>query len=202
MMSESEIAIQARMSRDRAVGHVPGELGVWMFIAGDIIVFSLFFVTFLHYRGFEPELFTESQAHLNQAYGALNTFFMLTSSWFVASAVHAARHNMGTVTRTCFLLGIACGACFGIVKFLEYGEKISAGITLTTNNFYMYYYMFTGIHFVHVLIGMAVLAFLARMSWSGQFDAARIRNLESGASFWHLVDLLWIVLFALIYLVK
>lgn len=182
--------------------HMPGEVGVWMFIVGDVIVFSLFFVTFLHYRGLEVELFTSSQHHLNQTFGALNTFFMLTSSWFVATAVHAARHNMGKVTPWFFLLGIACGLCFAVVKVLEYSEKIRAGITLTTNNFFMYYYMFTGIHFVHVIIGMAVLAFLARMSWSGQFDATRIRNLESGASFWHLVDLLWIVLFALIYLVK
>lgn len=201
-MRESEIAIESRMSRDNAVGHVPGELGVWMFIVGDLIVFSLFFVTFLYYRGLEVDLFTTSQTHLNQTFGAINTFFMLTSSWFVASAVHAARHRMGKVTPICFLLAMACGVGFAIVKVLEYGEKISAGITLTTNNFFMYYYMFTGIHFVHVLIGMAVLAFLTRMSWSGQFDATRIRNLESGASFWHLVDLLWIVLFALIYLVK
>ena len=201
-MSESEIAIESRMSRDNAVGHVPGELGVWMFIVGDLIVFSLFFVTFLYYRGLEVDLFTTSQRHLNQTFGAINTFFMLTSSWFVASAVHAARHRLGKVTPICLLLAMACGAGFAIVKVLEYGEKIGAGITLTTNNFFMYYYMFTGIHFVHVLIGMAVLAFLTRMSWSGQFDATRIRNLESGASFWHLVDLLWIVLFALIYLVK
>ena len=201
-MSESEIAIESRMSRDNAVGHVPGELGVWMFIVGDLIVFSLFFVTFLYYRGLEVDLFTTSQRHLNQTFGAINTFFMLTSSWFVASAVHAARHRLGKVTPICLLLAMACGAGFAIVKVLEYGEKIGAGITLTTNDFFMYYYMFTGIHFVHVLIGMAVLAFLTRMSWSGQFDATRIRNLESGASFWHLVDLLWIVLFALIYLVK
>ena len=201
-MSESEIAIESRMSRDNAVGHVPGELGVWMFIAGDLIVFSLFFVTFLYYRGLEVDLFTTSQTHLNQTFGAINTFFMLTSSWFVASAVHAARHRMGKVTPICLLLAMTCGVGFAIVKVLEYGEKISAGITLTSDNFFMYYYMFTGIHFVHVLIGMAVLAFLTRMSWSGQFDATRIRNLESGASFWHLVDLLWIVLFALIYLVK
>lgn len=182
--------------------HMPGEEGIWLFILGDMLVFSLFFGTFLYYRGQNVPLFTASQAHLNQAFGALNTFFMLSSSWFVALAVRAARRGMGKVTPVCFLLALLCGCGFGVVKFFEYGEKIRAGITLNTNDFFMYYYMFTGIHFMHVLIGMGVLTFMVRHSWSGRLDATRIRNLESGASFWHVVDLLWIVLFALLYLVK
>ena len=127
---------------------------------------------------------------------------MLTSSWFVATALQAARRNRGKLAPICFMLAILCCVCFGVVKVLEYGEKIRIGITLTTNDFYMYYYMFTGIHFLHALIGSGVLAYLARISWAGDCDAKTLRNLESGGSFWHLVDLLWIVLFALFYLVK
>ena len=82
------------------------------------------------------------------------------------------------------------------------GDKIHHGITLNTKDFFMYYYMFTGIHMMHVLIGMGVLAFMARYSWAGVYDARKIRNLESGASFWHVVDLLWIVIFPLIFLVR
>lgn len=181
---------------------MPGEIGIWLFIFGDMMIFSLFFVTFMYYRGHNVELFRDSQTHLNQFFGALNTFFMLTSSWFVAMAVRAARKNKGKVTPFCFLLGLCCGIGFAIVKVFEYSEKIRHGITLNTNDFYMYYYMFTGIHFVHVMIGMGVLIFMARYSWSGEFDAKKIGNLESGASFWHVVDLLWIVLFALLYLIK
>jgi nitric oxide reductase NorE protein len=181
---------------------MPGEEGIWIFIFGDMLVFSLFFATFLYYRGENVALFTESQTHLNQFYGILNTFFMLTSSWFVASALHAARQNRGKVTPICFMLAILCCVGFGVVKVLEYGEKIRVGITLTTNDFYMCYYMFTGIHFLHVIIGTGVLAYLTRISWVGNCDTRTIRNLESGGSFWHVVDLLWIVLFALFYLVK
>lgn len=180
--------------------HMPGEPGIWMFIFGDMLVFSLFFVTFAYYRSQNIELYTESQAHLNQTFGVLNTFFMLSSSWFVASAVQMAREQRRGLVVAGFLAAFTCGLGFGVVKMLEYGEKIGAGITMTTNDFYMYYYIFTGIHFMHVLIGMGVLAYLARYSWTGGFSEQRIKNLESGASFWHVVDLLWIVLFALLYL--
>ena len=182
--------------------HMPGEEGIWLFIVGDLVVFSLFFIFFLYYRGQAVELFRESQTHLNQGLGVLNTFLLLTSSWSVASAVQAARKNMGRTTPILLLCAFACGAGFGIVKVVEYGEKIGAGIGLTTNDFYMYYFVFTGIHMLHVLIGMGVLAFLARHTWTGAHEPRKIRNLESGATFWHLVDLLWIVLFALLYLVR
>lgn len=192
----------AESRSNHAPGRLPGEPGLWIFIAGDVIVFSLFFVIFLHYRGLAVDVFTRSQAQLNQTLGVVNTFVMLTSSWFVATAVHAARHRMGRVVPICLSAAIACAVAFAAIKVLEYGEKIEAGVTLASNDFFMYYYLFTGIHLVHVLIGMVVLAILTRLSWSGELDSRYIRNLESGASFWHLVDLLWIVLFALIYLVK
>jgi nitric oxide reductase NorE protein len=86
------------------------------------------------------------------------------------------------------------------VKVIEYGAKFRAGITLTSNDFFMFYFMLTGIHLLHVLIGMGVLTFLMRHTAAGVLDERRIQHLESGASFWHLVDLLWIVLFALLYL--
>ena len=98
-----------------------------------------------------------------------------------------------------------------MVKIIEYSEKLSAGITITSNDFYMYYYIFTGLHFLHVLIGMGVLVFLwyrARLAAKNSLarDTAVIEKdmvlVESGASYWHMVDLLWIVLFPLLYLMK
>ncbi len=182
--------------------HLPGEVGIWVFVFGDMIMFSVLFTVFLYYRAQNVELFATSQTHLDQTLGMVNTFLMLSSSWFVAMAVQAARRNLGRATPILLNLALLCGAGFGVVKFVEYGAKIRAGITLTTNDFFMYYFVFTGIHFVHVLLGMLVLAALARYTSSGVYDATKIRNLESGASFWHLVDLLWIILFALLYLIK
>ena len=182
--------------------HLPGESGIWLFVLGDMVMFSALFTIFLYYRAQNVDLFATSQAQLDQTLGIVNTFLMLSSSWFVAMAVQAARRNLGRITPILLWLGFACGVGFGVVKFFEWNAKISAGITLTTNDFFMYYFIFTGIHFVHVLLGMLVLGVLARYTRDGVYDATKIRNLESGASFWHLVDLLWIILFALLYLVK
>jgi len=182
--------------------HLPGEEGVWVFIFGDMMIFSLFFCVFTYYRSLEPSLFLASQVHLNQNFGAINTLFLLASSWFVVLAVHSAREYDGRIAPTCLALALACGLGFSIVKILEYSEKIRAGITLVTNDFYMYYYIFTGIHFLHVIIGMAVLLFLIRKTRAGIRTPKDVSILESGASYWHMVDLLWIVLFPLLYLMR
>lgn len=189
--------------------HVPGEVGIWVFILGDMVIFGLFFIVFVYYRGLDVELYLQSQATLNQNYGAINTLFLLASSWFVAMGVDDMRSKNVKFAPRFFSLAMLCGLGFAGVKIIEYQEKITAGITLTTNDFYMYYYIFTGLHFLHVLIGMGVLIFL----WV-KAKAAVVQNsdtaigekdrvlIESGASYWHMVDLLWIVLFPLLYLMK
>lgn len=186
----------------RMPGHIPGEPGVWVFIFGDLMVFCLLFGVFVFYRAQDVELFAQSQATLNQHYGAFNTLLLLASSWFVVMGVDAARGARRALAPPLFAGAFLCGVGFGVVKFLEYGEKIGAGITLTTNDFYMYYYMLTGLHFVHVVIGLGVLAAMWLRVRRPAADAGDRRMLESGASYWHMVDLLWIVLFPLIYLVK
>ena len=185
----------------RKSGHLPGEEGVWVFIGGDLVMFTLLFVVFLDMRADQLAVFTEGRAQLNQDWGLVNTLLMLTSSWFVATAIQAARRQLVAVTVRCFAGALACGLGFWIVKGFEYGEKLSAGMTITTNDFFMLYFIYTGLHLLHVTIGMGVLAGLIAYSRSGDFGPTKLRNLESGASFWHLVDLLWIVLFALLYLV-
>lgn len=183
--------------------HLPGEAGIWVFVLGDMIIFALFFAVFTYYRGENVQMFLDSQAKLNQNYGAINTIFLLTSSWFVVMALHAARHGLERLTSPLFVLAWLGGFGFAVVKVIEYSEKISHGITLTTNDFFMYYYVFTGIHAMHLLIGMAVLTFMIlKTRGRTSFNQQDIVLLESGATFWHMVDLLWIVLFPLLYLMK
>ena len=186
----------------RAKTHLPGESGVWVFIIGDLMVFGLFFVVFVYDRSLDVPLFTQSQATLNQTYGAVNTFLLLSSSWLVALAVHAARDHLVKITSRLILLAGACGVAFVVVKSFEYSEKINAGYFITSNDFYMYYYMLTGIHLVHVVIGLGVLTFLWHTSCADSLDEKSITTFESGASYWHLVEIVWIILFALLYLVK
>ena len=180
---------------------LPGEEGIWAFVLGDMLIFSLFFGTFLYYRNEQTELFLQSQLLLNKNYGAANTLLLLTSSWFVATALHMYRKQNTEWAARFLAAGFLCGLGFAVIKVTEFGEKFRAGITLNTNDFFMYYFMFTGIHFLHVLIGLVVLFFIRRTALQTP-DGSGIRTLENGATFWHMVDLLWIVLFPLIYLLK
>ena len=189
-------------ARKAVAGHIPGEVGIWVLILGDMTVFALFFGVFMHYRDHAPALFRHSQATLNQTFGAVNTVLLLTSSLFVALGVSAVRRRMRTVAPKLFLCALACGLGFAVIKIFEYKAKADHGIGLNTNDFYMYYFILTGIHFFHLLIGMGVLVFLWRLSLKPDVGTRQIGYLEAGASYWHMVDLLWIVLFPLIYLVK
>ena len=179
---------------------LPGDAGVWLFIAADTFMFALFFSSFMYERTKNVALFNASQQALDPAVGALNTILLLTGSWFVVMAVEAARKRLEQTLVACLGMAIACGIAFGTIKVLEYRDKIGHGITMLTNDFYMYYFALTGLHFVHLVIGVVVLTVLstkARAGMAGDYQ----RYLESGASYWHMVDLLWIMLFPLLYLV-
>jgi len=180
---------------------MPGEEGVWFFIFGDLVVFGIFFLTYLTYRAADPALYAASQAQLNTALGFLNTLLLLTSSWFVAQAVKAVREGRQAAAPRLIAGGFLLGAGFVAVKIAEYSEKLAAGITVVTDEFFMFYFMYTGIHLLHVLIGLGVLVFLFRLARSPE-AGAHVSSFESGGAFWHLVDLLWVVLFALLSLAR
>ncbi|WNC73792.1 cytochrome c oxidase subunit 3 [Thalassotalea psychrophila] len=178
---------------------IPAELGVWLFIIGDMLVFTALFVSYAMQRSDQVTLFTHSQTMLNQSFGVINTLLLLTGSLFVVLALHSARNGYKRALTRFLLLAISTGLLFFIVKIFEYSEKISQGYNLLSNDFFMYYFMLTGIHLLHVCVAIGVLIFLLCRYHHGDND---IRNLESGGVIWHMVDLLWIVLFPLIYLIK
>lgn len=179
---------------------VPGELGIWFFLAGDLIVFSVFFILIALGNREAPELFHQSRTELDIRVGIANTLLLLTASWFVALGVEISRKNPAALATRYFSLSIMCGFAFVANKTYEWGIKINDGITPATNEFFMYFFIFTGIHLLHVLVGLGILFGLRGLSRRPVFRERDIRTLETGGVFWHLVDLLWIVLFALIYL--
>ena len=187
---------------DSVKPRLPGETGVWMFIIGDVLIFSLLFSVFVYDRSQEVALFVEQQQLLNQTFGLVNTLLLLTSSWFVVLAVHGARTGRLARARGCFVLAILGGIGFVVIKYFEWSEKLAADLTIETNNFFMYYYLMTGIHLMHMLIGIGVLVFLWHSVRDAKFDGQGVGVLESGACYWHLVDILWIALFALLYLMR
>lgn len=185
------------------IRRIPGEPGIWVFIGGDLLVFSLFFIIFVYYRARNVDVFLSSQGELNQFFGLLNTMLMLTASLMVALAVQAARLPAGArrVKPLLYAAG-SCGVAFVIVKIFEWGAKIRHGISLTTNDFFMYYFMFTGIHLFHVLVALGIMALMLTKARRPEQVGDGLLVLEAGGIFWHLVDLLWVVLFALLYLMR
>ncbi len=185
----------------KADAQVPGDEGIWVLLLGDLFVFTAFFLVFAFYRAEQPEVFASGRDLLNRNFGLINTLLLLTSSLFVAIGVQRARQGRSG-SPSLFLWAIACGLGFVGIKVLEYGEKIRAGINFGTSDYFMYYFAFTGIHLIHVLLGLGVLLFIRSAAKTPESARSRIVAVESGALFWHLVDLLWIVLFALFYVVR
>jgi nitric oxide reductase NorE protein len=184
------------------VPHVPGEVGIWVLIGGDLLIFAALFATYLNYRLKSPRLFGSSQLELNQAYGVANTLLLVLSSLFVATAVRAVRTRGRGVAPWLLVGAIACGLGFSLLKALEYHGKVEHHITPSTNRFFQMYFVLTGLHWFHVLIGMIVLCVLFRMSGKETLTKKQLIFFEGGACFWHMVDMLWIVLFPLLYLVR
>ena len=161
----------------------------------------MFFAVFMVERLGQPGLFARSANLLDSRLGLANTLILITSSWLVALSVLAARQ--GNIRRLRLLLpaSIAVGAGFAVLKLAEYGDKVRHGITPLTNDFFSYYFILTGVHFLHYLIGMAVLLVLAVMAYRRPVIDSRTASwLDSGALYWHMVDLLWIFLFPILYL--
>jgi len=178
--------------------HLPGESAMWFFILGDLLIFGVYFVVYMFYRGQNQELFLQSQHQLNQGIGVINTVILLTSSLFVALATEAARERRSSHAFRLMGIAFAFGLAFPIFKMVEWLPKITAGLTPGENLFFMYYYLMTGMHLCHVVLGLAILAFVMRDLRVS--DKPNIQFVETGAIYWHMVDLLWIILFALFYL--
>ena len=179
---------------------LPGEMSMWVFVLGDMVIFAMYFIVYMVERSREPAVFLASQRDLNQNIGLVNTVLMLTSSWFVARSVLAARAGKRQQTIRLVEAGGLCGVLFILLKIYEWWSVISHGHTVATNEFLTWYFILTGVHLIHVVVGLIILTVVLR-------DLRRplpyrVSLVESGATFWHMVDLLWIVIFALIYVMR
>jgi len=201
-LATSPVTTPALDPRPAARPRIPGETGIWVFVLGDMVMFGAFFGIFVEARSHNVALFNASQQQLLVAFGAVNTCLLLTGSLFVVWGVHAIRHGAARFAPGLFGAAFVCATLFGIDKVIEYAEKLSVGITPATNPFFTYFFMFTGVHAMHLIIGMVVLARMRRIAGQPALDASNVRAIESGATYWHLVDLLWVVLFALLYLLN
>jgi nitric oxide reductase NorE protein len=181
---------------------IPGEEGIWVFVLGDMGVFALFFGTFMYSRGKNPDIFAADHSHLHTALGTVNTVALLTSSLLVAIGVHRVLQGRHRAALRLFIGGAACGLGFIAVKVAEWTALFRSGISVGSGEYFSYYFMFTGIHLMHVVIGLAILARMISVVRQLALNPKQTQFCEIGGIFWHMVDLLWIVLFALFYLVR
>ena len=181
---------------------LPGVDGVWVFIGADSVIFAILFLSFMQDRLKNPAVFEASRQTLNMHLGGIDTLILLTSSWSVALAVQAMKRNEIDREPLLLLGGAVTGLMFMVSKAIEYFQKFAHGINPGTNPFYMWYFTLTGIHLIHVVVGTSMLTYLWIRSRRGTYDSLHRAVPESVASYWHLVDLLWVVLFPLLYLMK
>ena len=187
---------------DTAEPRLHGDLAVWLIIAAELLTFGIFFLSYAFARAREVALFNESQRTLDLNSGAINTVLLITGSWCVVRAVKAVRRDQSVIGARWLLAALVCGVGFVCFKLIEYSAKLDAGIDMSTNTFYMFYIMLTAFHFLHVIAAMIFLLILWFKTRQGVYGSHDHHTLETGAAFWHMVDLLWIVLFPLVYVMR
>ncbi|HKP96654.1 MAG TPA: cytochrome c oxidase subunit 3 family protein [Fibrobacteria bacterium] len=187
--------------------------GMWLFLASEIMMFGALFVGALVFLTLHPDAFHEGSRHLDWRMGAINTFFLLTSGLTMGLAVLAAQAGRQAKVRVNIIASLFLAAGFLVVKAIEYSTKIHHG-TLPgrfwhgegftdpfTHIFYGLYFVMTGLHGLHVLIGMGLMIFALVRSSKVQFTRAYFTPIEMVALYWALVDLVWVFLFPLLYLI-
>ena len=181
---------------------LPGDLALWIFIVAELLVFALFFISYAITRYNNVELFNQYQLTLDRQSGAINTALLITASFFVVNSIRAVRHGFNRIASYWLIAALVAGFAFLVIKMMEFADKIEQGISLSTNTFYMFYLSLTFFHFMHVIMGMVILGFVALKTWRGAYSIENHNGLESAASYWHMVDLVWIILFPLVYVMR
>jgi cytochrome c oxidase subunit 3 len=193
--------------------HATARLGMWIFLGSETLLFAGLFALYAAYRFAYPAEFHAAASHANLALGTINTYLLLTSSLTMALAIHATRDGRRRRTVALLLATIALGLAFDALKAIEYAEHLAEGLApgaayafagLPARGVALYvtlYYLLTGLHALHVTGGVVMLGWLTWRARRGEFTPASHIALELGGLYWHLVDLVWIFLWPLLYLI-
>ncbi len=190
-----------RSAIDPAGARAPGTDGIWTFVFIDMIVFLLIFFVYMTDRLSNFASYKASQAALDPLFGFANTLILLTSSWMVVEAIHAARNHEPRKVKWWLYGAIALGLAFCVNKVVEYHLKFTHGISFVAGPFYTFYFFITIAHFLHVIAGLLFIRVFAQSSDKCTTSEQYTVGLENVGLFWHYVDALWIFIFPLLYLV-
>ncbi|CCE08044.1 NorE protein involved in nitric oxide reduction (Cytochrome c oxidase subunit III-like protein) [Bradyrhizobium sp. STM 3843] len=173
---------------------LPGDPMMWVLIGSELVAFGLLLGAFAVTRAVNPALFASGQAALDAPLAGLNTIVLVTSGWAAARGTAAARAARPGLSRRFLWLAMALGAAFIAIKLTEYRSEIAGGAVLESSPFFTLYFLLTGFHLLHVALGIIILAVVCRH--------AQPIHVETATAFWHMVDLIWIVMFPMLYLVR
>ncbi|HZI06219.1 MAG TPA: cytochrome c oxidase subunit 3 family protein [Archangium sp.] len=188
-------------------------LGMWLFLGTEILLFAGLFVCYAIYRFLFPEAFAECSRHLDLTMGTVNTIVLITSSFTAAMAVHYAKEAQNKKVVLMFVLTLLMAMGFLVVKYFEYTHKFHEhqlpgpyyaypGLNAPgVSAYFTIYFLSTGLHAFHVIIGMIVLAWVTLKAMRNEFSYHNYTAVELGSMYWHLVDLVWIFLFPMLYLI-
>ena len=181
---------------------LPGDLAMWFFILAELTVFAILFIGFAVSEQLNTEMFSQGKAKLHQISGLINTLTLITSSYFVALALNKMHQGLGKQSARLLLIAKLIASIYIGVKIWEYWLLGSAGYGLHGDHFFMAYFLLTGFHLLHVLLGIVILGIMARKLRRAAYGPEDVVGLESGALYWHMVDLIWIVLFPIVYVIQ
>ena len=187
---------------DEEAPRLAGDGVVWLLVLAELLTFGLLFTSFAVARWREPAVFAQGQAALSLNTGALNTLLLVAASWAAVRAVKAFEADRGDLGAHWLLAALAGALGFLVVKSHEFAGKLTAGFDWATNSFTLLYTLLTGFHYLHVVVGAIVFAVLWRKASAGAYGRSNHMAPASGAVFWHMVDLLWMVLFPLVYVIR
>jgi len=188
----------------------PGDFAIWLVIYVELVTFGFLFLGYAFSRHADVALFNKSQLLLNQTSGFIDTLILITGSYFIVKAVNLVKNAKGEQiiqeanqkASKWIAASVLFGCLFLVNKLLEFSDIFSQGISLSTNKFFMFYLLLTMFHFMHVALGTIILFNIFRRTKVAAYSAENSRGIETGAVYWHLVDVLWIVLFPLIYIIR
>ena len=186
---------------DPRVAFEAAKLGLWTFLATEVLLFGALFAAYTVFRVKYPELFRSEHLKLNRVLGTLNTFVLITSSLAVVLGVDAIRRGKARLLEMYYGATVLLGAVFLVVKYIEWAGEFRHGRYPGTNIFFALYFMMTGLHGIHVILGMGALAYVVVLSRRGRFSAGYHTPVEVTGLYWHFVDLVWIYLLPLLYLI-
>jgi len=187
------------LAPDPVAGRTPGNMAIWVAIFSEMSEFAIMFIVYFLAKVHFPDTFSDGPVRLNTLAGTINTLTLLSSSYFVAKSVKSVRMNRITTATRWLWLAVAAGGVYLLVKYWEYQWNIAQGIGIDTDLFFTIYYYLTFNHFLHVGWASGALLWGIWRLKSGHYRQDDHEGLETIASYWHMIDLAWIVMFPLLY---